>query len=196
MAFPEGGCPPPGYGVLIRLSPGCPPVAGRLHTCYAPVRRSPPVYCYTALPLDLHVLGLPLAFILSQDQTLHCIQIPSRGCPPAKSRRTLPFLRRASTARPVCCTSLFNDLSSSAPPGFPPKADAKVRTFHLSRQTFPHVFLFLASLFLQHAVIQRHAEGGFFCPGGGGRGGSGVRRPPEGARRGLDAAEGRRGNGQ
>ena len=24
------------------------------------------------LPLDLHVLGLPLAFILSQDQTLHC----------------------------------------------------------------------------------------------------------------------------
>ena len=24
------------------------------------------------LPLDLHVLSLPLAFILSQDQTLHC----------------------------------------------------------------------------------------------------------------------------
>ena len=27
----------------------------------------------TPLPLDLHVLGLPLAFILSQDQTLHCM---------------------------------------------------------------------------------------------------------------------------
>ena len=27
------------------------------------------------LPLDLHVLGLPLAFILSQDQTLHCNNI-------------------------------------------------------------------------------------------------------------------------
>ena len=27
------------------------------------------------LPLDLHVLSLPLAFILSQDQTLHCINI-------------------------------------------------------------------------------------------------------------------------
>ena len=25
-----------------------------------------------SLPLDLHVLGLSLAFILSQDQTLHC----------------------------------------------------------------------------------------------------------------------------
>ena len=27
----------------------------------------------TMLPLDLHVLSLPLAFILSQDQTLHRI---------------------------------------------------------------------------------------------------------------------------
>ena len=48
------------------------PVTGRLHTRYAPVRRSSPEYCYPALPLDLHVLSLPLAFILSQDQTLHC----------------------------------------------------------------------------------------------------------------------------
>ena len=46
---------------------------GWLHTCYSPVRRSPPKYCYLALPLDLHVLSLPLAFILSQDQTLRCI---------------------------------------------------------------------------------------------------------------------------
>ena len=54
------------------ISPRYPPVTGRLHTRYAPVRRSPAVYCYTPLPLDLHVLSLPLAFILSQDQTLHC----------------------------------------------------------------------------------------------------------------------------
>jgi hypothetical protein len=27
------------------------------------------------LPLDLHVLGLPLAFILSQDQTLHRVRL-------------------------------------------------------------------------------------------------------------------------
>ena len=60
------------YGVLVRISPGYPPVAGRLHTRYAPVRRSPPGCCHPALPLDLHVLSLPLAFILSQDQTLHC----------------------------------------------------------------------------------------------------------------------------
>ena len=36
------------------------------------MRRSPAAYCYALLPLDLHVLSLPLAFILSQDQTLHC----------------------------------------------------------------------------------------------------------------------------
>ena len=50
-----------------------PPVTGMLLTRYAPFRRSPPKYCYLALPLDLHVLSLPLAFILSQDQTLLCI---------------------------------------------------------------------------------------------------------------------------
>ena len=66
---------PDDHGGLIRLSAGYTPDAGRLHTRYAPVRRSPPGYCYPALPLDLHVLGLPLAFILSQDQTLRCLKI-------------------------------------------------------------------------------------------------------------------------
>ena len=61
------------YKVLVRISPGYPFVTGRLHTCYSPVRRSPPKYCYLVMPLDLHVLGLSLAFILSQDQTLRCI---------------------------------------------------------------------------------------------------------------------------
>ena len=59
------------YGALIRISPGYSPVKGRLHTRYAPVRRSQ--VSEETLPLDLHVLGLPLAFILSQDQTLRCI---------------------------------------------------------------------------------------------------------------------------
>src|SRR5690606_23404928 len=33
---------------------------------------SPVIASYHRIPFDLHVLGLPLAFILSQDQTLHC----------------------------------------------------------------------------------------------------------------------------
>ena len=44
-----------------------------MHTRYSPVRRSPPWCCHHAMPLDLHVLSLPLAFILSQDQTLRCL---------------------------------------------------------------------------------------------------------------------------
>ena len=60
------------HGALIQLSLGYAPITDRLHTCYAPVRRSPSAYCYAMLPLDLHVLGLSLAFILSQDQTLRC----------------------------------------------------------------------------------------------------------------------------
>src|SRR5690606_23992487 len=58
-------------GVLIQISLGYPPLQGRLHTRYAPVRRSQG--SKLPLPLDLHVLSLPLAFILSQDQTLHRI---------------------------------------------------------------------------------------------------------------------------
>ena len=45
-----------------------------MHTCYSPVRRSPAGDGKPSppLPLDLHVLSLSLAFILSQDQTLRC----------------------------------------------------------------------------------------------------------------------------
>ena len=57
------------YPVLDPVSQAYPRVRGRLLTCYSPVRRS----CTPegALPLDLHVLSTPPAFVLSQDQTLH-----------------------------------------------------------------------------------------------------------------------------
>jgi hypothetical protein len=38
------------YGVLIRLSLGYPPVKGRLHTRYSPVRRSPTGIATLAAP--------------------------------------------------------------------------------------------------------------------------------------------------
>jgi hypothetical protein len=50
-----------------RLYPGPGNVAHALRT-RMPVAASP--VAGTAMPLDLHVLSLPLAFILSQDQTL------------------------------------------------------------------------------------------------------------------------------
>ena len=57
--------------MLPPVSQGYPADRGGLHTRYAPVRHSHGPE--GPLPYDLHVLGLPLAFILSQDQTLRCI---------------------------------------------------------------------------------------------------------------------------
>ena len=71
--FHREPCGSRSYGESIPLSGGCAPAGGRSHTRYAPGRRSPAQCCHCPLPLDLHVLGLPLAFILSQDQTLRCM---------------------------------------------------------------------------------------------------------------------------
>ena len=63
------------YQVLIQVSLGYPCVKGSLPTRYSPVRRYPPYHStevsFKGFPLDLHVLGTPPAFILSQDQTLN-----------------------------------------------------------------------------------------------------------------------------
>ena len=66
-AFNRKRCLSLSYPVLAKLSLGYPSPWGRLPTCYSPVRLSK--YCY--FPIDLHVLGTPPAFILSQDQTLN-----------------------------------------------------------------------------------------------------------------------------
>ena len=74
--------------ILWRINP----LFSRLFASYRQVTyvlrtRSPVVSkkaSFFLLPLDLHVLGLPLAFILSQDQTLHCISLnvcPTPGNP-------------------------------------------------------------------------------------------------------------------
>src|SRR5699024_7393295 len=59
------------YPVLATVSGSYPNLNGRLPTCYSPVRRSIVRRKLLTLELDLHVLGTPPAFILSQDQTLH-----------------------------------------------------------------------------------------------------------------------------
>ena len=62
------------HQVLIQVSLGYPCAWGSLPTRYSPVRRYPsPLSSEPSIgdfPLDLHVLGTPPAFILSQDQTL------------------------------------------------------------------------------------------------------------------------------
>src|SRR5690625_6708932 len=63
------------YLALTPLSASYSNRTGRLPTCYSPIRRSfhkRPPEGFSLLPaLDLHVLGTPPAFVLSQDQTLH-----------------------------------------------------------------------------------------------------------------------------
>ena len=125
------------YGVLVRISPGYPPVQGRLHTRYSPVRRSPPAYCYAVLPLDLHVLSLPLAFILSQDQTLRCIIYSSgpasRRCPCSYENIPGPcsiITKQVSStglpSRPVCYSNLSKNfrLVHISPQKKPPSRSA------------------------------------------------------------------------
>ena len=58
----------------IRYYPAFPPAipvrgAGCIRVTHPSATLNPPK---GILPYDLHVLGLPLAFILSQDQTLRC----------------------------------------------------------------------------------------------------------------------------
>src|SRR5258705_13751352 len=57
------------YPVLAHLSVGYSGLEGRLPTCYSPVRRCTQGVA-PLFSLDLHVLGTPPAFVLSQDQTL------------------------------------------------------------------------------------------------------------------------------
>ena len=62
------------YAVLARVSSGYPPLQGRfLRVTHPSATRHPCVLLHTVLPFDLHVLSIPPAFNLSQDQTLHFI---------------------------------------------------------------------------------------------------------------------------
>ena len=63
------------HAVLAVVSNCCPPLKGRLLTRYSPVRHCPQLPLAEAsfhrFSFDLHVLGTPPAFVLSQDQTLN-----------------------------------------------------------------------------------------------------------------------------
>ena len=60
------------HPVLAPVSRCYPSLRGRLLTCYSPVRHSLFIGIATEWrAFDLHVLGTPPAFVLSQDQTLH-----------------------------------------------------------------------------------------------------------------------------
>jgi hypothetical protein len=60
------------YAVLAKVSLSYPPLEGRfLRVPHPSAARHQVVLLLLMLPLDLHVLGVPPAFNLSHDQTLH-----------------------------------------------------------------------------------------------------------------------------
>ena len=155
------------YGVLDQISSDYPPVTGRLHTRYAPVRRSPPsVLLPHVLPLDLHVLGLPLAFILSQDQTLHCKK---------KFIKSWLVSQRHWIQKPWIFLNVFSCFITSknilfvihpcdCHAAYLSKRTAKVRTF-FELPNFSKTFLkkFFSSTFLRTRVLSLFLESG--CKG-------------------------------
>ena len=74
-------------------------------------------------PFDLHVLGLPLAFILSQDQTLHCKKFlasaeaePMSSADPTRIDELISCTLLVASARklkqrlPICLSSLSKNV--------------------------------------------------------------------------------------
>ena len=90
------------------------------------------------LPLDLHVLSLSLAFILSQDQTLRC-----SNC--FMSLLKIPLFPGSSILLTVfilntCTTVVYVNFSKNSFQSFLSKRGAKVRIFIFIFQIFSKVF--------------------------------------------------------
>ena len=91
-----------------------------------------------SLPLDLHVLSLSLAFILSQDQTLRC-----SNC--FMSLLKIPLFPGSSILLTVfilntCTTVVYVNFSKNSFQPFLSKRGAKVRIFIFIFQIFSKVF--------------------------------------------------------
>ena len=131
----------------------------RFHTRYAPVRRSPASYCYDPLPLDLHVLGLSLAFILSQDQTLRCIDFRLlflfSFLGPRARLSAAPLLVSSLARLAACCASnmskILSFLFSLAP--FGAFCFAKLSRISETTKTFLK-FFFLWSVLKFRSVLR------------------------------------------
>ena len=85
------------YAVLAKVSLGCPPLNVRfLRVPHPSAARHQLVLLLTMLPLDLHVLGVPPAFNLSQDQTLHFFETRCASTLPSSARILLRYLSQVS----------------------------------------------------------------------------------------------------
>ena len=127
-AFPAGPCGPAGLcGISGRFRPLSPCARQVAHALLTRPPLAAPSLGFRRGPFDLHVLGTPPAFILSQDQTLMLLlSFPRPGSALLPSGRPfsrglfsyhcLGFLRGISVPRPsseilsgrICCALLWN----------------------------------------------------------------------------------------
>ena len=134
------------------------------------MRRSPPVYCYTALPLDLHVLSLSLAFILSQDQTLLCIYYTFCFLSYAQDAITR-FLIDGRTLSPLsisCTTCLFSSFHRSLsrcriqdPRGLLSESGCKSTASFITHQIFAQLFfekIAVKTILIDYQIIRKQID--------------------------------------
>ena len=76
------------------------PTVGQIPTCSSAVRHSAP----EGAACDLHALGTPPAFVLSQDQTLHCVDWKAT----ARPNRTRAKRKAQKTTGITCASSRFS----------------------------------------------------------------------------------------
>ena len=143
-ALPEKGCPSTGAWRIIRRFHRLP--AGTGWVAYA-LRTRPPLSPAPKgrIPSDLHVLGLPLAFILSQDQTLRCTILVdssfffSSGTPSVPYRTATRLPTRAAS---LCWPQALKDPPQTTHPRNPSPVvcGCKITTFYKNNNNIFQIF--------------------------------------------------------
>ena len=152
-ALPLQGCPKSGAWRITRRFHRLP--AGTGWVAYA-LRTRPPLSPAPKdrIPSDLHVLGLPLAFILSQDQTLRCtIVLTSFLCLMGSALScSLPDQPGPSRVGPafLCWPQAFKEPANTPQPNpSPVVCGCKSTTFSPNRKHFFQLFFIINGNYLE-----------------------------------------------
>ena len=149
------------YAVLVRISPGYPPVAGWFHTRYSPVRRSPPIEASFNCAAPRLACVRPVASVHPEPGSNSSLYyfifffLFHR-----RLFRLLPFCRKAAHDSPVLTLTFYSSrttlsiipskifsLPSLGRPPFYRESGCKDRGFFIPLQIFLRLFLKLFSDF-------------------------------------------------
>ena len=166
------------YAVLVRISPGYPPVAGWFHTRYSPVRRSPPVEASFNCAAPRLACVRPVASVHPEPGSNSSLYyffflfLFHR-----RLFRLLPFCRKAAHDSPVLtltftrlvllCLSFLQRSFRFPRPGRPPfyrESGCKDRGFFIPLQIFLRLFLKLFSDFFSSPYPSAIYTRNFFSP--------------------------------